>query len=48
MPNQRVAAGALALAVQASLSVPRLVPVGGIGDGLAQGFVASATKALDA
>jgi len=35
------------LAVQASLSVPRLVPVGGIGDGLAQGFVASATKALD-
>ena len=36
------------LAVEASLSVPRLVPVGGIGDGLAQGFVASATKALDA
>jgi hypothetical protein len=34
------------LEVQASLSVPRLVPVGGIGDGLAGGFVASATKEL--
>jgi hypothetical protein len=36
----------IALEVQASLSVPRFVPVGGIGDGLAQSFVSAATKAL--
>lgn len=36
------------LEVEASLSVPRFVPVGGIGDGLAQGFVSAATKALAA
>ena len=34
------------LQVEASLSVPRFLPVGGIGDGLAEGFVSSATKAL--
>jgi hypothetical protein len=38
----------ISLKVEASLSVPRLVPVGGIGDGLAQGFVSAATKALAA
>jgi hypothetical protein len=36
------------LEVVASLSVPRFLPVGGIGDGLAQGFVSAATKALGA
>jgi Polyketide cyclase / dehydrase and lipid transport len=36
------------LDVEASLSVPRFLPVGGIGDGLAQGFVTAATRALDA
>ena len=36
------------LEVKASLSVPRLVPVGGIGDGLAEGFVAAATRAIAA
>ena len=36
------------LEVQASLSVPRFVPVGTIGDGLADGFVSSATRALGA
>ncbi|HEY5318848.1 MAG TPA: SRPBCC family protein [Solirubrobacteraceae bacterium] len=34
------------LEIAAALSVPRFVPVGGIGDGLAQGFVSSATRAL--
>lgn len=34
------------LDLQASLSVPRLVPVGGIGDRLAEGFVSAATRAL--
>jgi Polyketide cyclase / dehydrase and lipid transport len=36
------------LDVAASLSVPRFLPVGGIGDGLAAGFVSAATRALDA
>ncbi|MDQ6778166.1 MAG: hypothetical protein M3071_18570 [Actinomycetota bacterium] len=36
------------LEVEASLSVPRFLPVGGIGDGLAQGFVSAATRALGA
>jgi hypothetical protein len=36
------------LQVQASLSVPRLVPVVGIGDRLAEGFVSAATRALGA
>ena len=30
----------------ASLDVPRFLPVGGIGDGMAEGFVAAAVKAL--
>lgn len=34
------------LAVKANLSVPRLLPVSGIGDGLAQGFVDAAARAL--
>ncbi|HWF36825.1 MAG TPA: SRPBCC family protein [Solirubrobacteraceae bacterium] len=35
------------LDLQASLSVPRLVPVGGIGDRLAEGFMSAATRALE-
>jgi ribosome-associated toxin RatA of RatAB toxin-antitoxin module len=34
------------LGVEATLSVPRLVPVGGIGDAIAEGFVAAAAKEL--
>jgi ribosome-associated toxin RatA of RatAB toxin-antitoxin module len=36
----------ISLALDANLSVPRLVPLGGIGDGLADGFVASAAREL--
>ena len=36
------------LDVLATLSVPRFLPVGGIGDRLADGFVSAATKALSA
>ncbi|HWF52638.1 MAG TPA: SRPBCC family protein [Solirubrobacteraceae bacterium] len=36
------------LEVEASLSVPRFLPVGGIGDGMATGFVVAAIRALDA
>lgn len=35
------------LHLNANLSVPRFVPVGGIGDGLAQGFVGAAARALE-
>jgi ribosome-associated toxin RatA of RatAB toxin-antitoxin module len=35
------------LELDANLSVPRLLPVGAIGDGLAQGFVAAAARALE-
>jgi hypothetical protein len=34
------------LQLDANLSVPRLVPVGGIGDSMASGFVSAATRAL--
>lgn len=34
------------LEVEANLSVPRLVPVGGIGDAMADGFVVAAARAL--
>jgi ribosome-associated toxin RatA of RatAB toxin-antitoxin module len=34
------------LDVAATLSVPRLLPLGGIGDSMANGFVAAAAKAL--
>ncbi|HWC86471.1 MAG TPA: SRPBCC family protein [Solirubrobacteraceae bacterium] len=37
----------LRLDVRASLSVPRFLPVGGIGDRLAEGFVSAAARALD-
>jgi Polyketide cyclase / dehydrase and lipid transport len=37
----------LELALAAVLPVPRLLPVGGIGDSLAQGFVAAAARELD-
>lgn len=36
----------LALELSANLSVPRLVPLGGIGDAMAQGFVAAAAREL--
>jgi hypothetical protein len=36
----------IALAIDANLSVPRLVPLGGVGDALAQGFVRAARNAL--
>jgi ribosome-associated toxin RatA of RatAB toxin-antitoxin module len=35
------------LVLDAALEVPRLVPVGGVGDGLAEGFVAAAVKAVE-
>lgn len=35
------------VALDASLSVPRFLPLGGIGDGLAQGFVGAAARALE-
>jgi hypothetical protein len=34
------------LNLSASLDVPRFLPVGGVGDGVAQGFVAAAVKEL--
>jgi ribosome-associated toxin RatA of RatAB toxin-antitoxin module len=34
------------LDLDANLSVPRLLPLGGLGDSLAQGFIAAARKAL--
>jgi hypothetical protein len=34
------------LELDASLSVPRLVPLGGVGDAIAQGFVRAASRAL--
>jgi hypothetical protein len=37
----------IALALDAALDVPRLVPLGGVGDSLAGGFVAAAVRALD-
>jgi ribosome-associated toxin RatA of RatAB toxin-antitoxin module len=37
----------LDLALTAALPVPRFLPVGGIGDSLAQGFVAAAARELD-
>jgi ribosome-associated toxin RatA of RatAB toxin-antitoxin module len=47
--NWRVRDGAqrtIELALAAALPVPRFLPVGGIGDGLAQGFVAAAADRL--
>ena len=38
----------IGLELDANLSVPRLVPLGGVGDAMAEGFVAAATKALTA
>ncbi len=37
----------IALTLDANLSVPRLEPLGGIGDGVARGFVDAAARALD-
>ena len=36
----------ISLALDATLSVPRLVPLGGIGDSLADGFVSAAAREL--
>jgi hypothetical protein len=36
------------LELTATISVPRLVPLGGIGDAIAEGFIGAATRALDA
>lgn len=35
------------LDLTASMSVPRFIPVGGIGDAIADGFIGAATRALD-
>jgi polyketide cyclase/dehydrase/lipid transport protein len=42
-----VAPGRLSVEVSARLSVPRLLPVGGTGQAVAQGFVEAARRALD-
>jgi hypothetical protein len=36
------------LDLEASLDVPRFLPIGGIGDSVAQGFVTAAVRALGA
>jgi hypothetical protein len=38
----------ISLQLEANLSVPRIVPIGGIGDAMAAGFVTAATRALSA
>ena len=46
----RVAGGPptrLSLELSANLDVPRLLPLGGVGERLAQGFVGAASRALD-
>jgi hypothetical protein len=43
----QVAPGLLAVDVSARLDVPRLIPVGGAGNSVAQGFVAAARRVLD-
>lgn len=45
-PAAGAAGSEIRLALSASLSVPRLVPVGGIGESMATGFVAAAADAL--
>jgi len=42
-----VSPGELRLDVSARLDVPRLLPVGGVGDSVAQGFVEAARRELD-
>ncbi len=41
-----VGEGSVAVGLEASLSVPRLLPVGGIGEAMAKGFVDAAARAL--
>jgi Polyketide cyclase / dehydrase and lipid transport len=41
-----VADGAITVTLDARLSVPRLLPVGGIGESMARGFVEAAARAL--
>jgi hypothetical protein len=40
-------AGELRLALDANLDVPRLVPLGGVGDAMARGFVSAAVRRLE-
>jgi hypothetical protein len=44
--QEAVSGTQIGLNVAANLSVPRLVPVGGIGDAMAEGFVDAAARAL--
>jgi hypothetical protein len=39
--------GELRLALDANLDVPRLVPLGGVGDAMARGFVSAAVRRLE-
>jgi ribosome-associated toxin RatA of RatAB toxin-antitoxin module len=45
--RQQGAATQVRLDIAANLSVPRLVPLGGVGDAMAEGFVAAAANALE-
>lgn len=42
----KIAPGLIAVELSASLSVPRMLPVGGIGESIASGFVTAAAHAL--
>ena len=42
-----VSPGQLQVDLQAALDVPRFLPLGGIGNSVAQGFIEAATRALD-
>jgi ribosome-associated toxin RatA of RatAB toxin-antitoxin module len=44
--QERGGGTSIGLDVEATLSIPRMVPVGGIGDAMASGFVAAAANAL--
>ena len=43
---EQAAGTRIRIELAANLSVPRLLPVGGVGDGMANGFVRAAAKAL--
>ena len=42
----RVSSGQIAVVLDADLSVPRLLPVGGVGEAIAGGFINAAARAL--
>src|SRR5438874_1745403 len=46
--RERRDATSIELELNARLSVPRLVPLGGLGDSLAEGFVAAAVRGIEA